>query len=352
MKLGARIFKTALAVVLSFYLAEWIGLPSGSDLFAAIAAVLAVQPSVYRSFNYMKEQIQSNIIGALFAILAVTFIGKDPIIIGIIIIMVILINIRLHFHSSITLSVLTVIALMGSQQAEHAQEVSYALIRFSSIMLGIVCALLVNTIFAPPKYEKTLLSKIKEINQHITFLLRNTLSSELEEKVYKEEKSKVEDDMKKLEEFYKLYSEGYNKGFKKVHYSKVRKLVVFKHLLKTTKLQLHALDTLEKNFFCAQQLHLTTEFQTHLDLLTNYYERILFKYEEKLKASAKHERDEEIIENSRALLETLMKNYKENGKEDDSWIYLFPVVSSFIDLSNQLDHTERLIDSLHSHHKK
>jgi hypothetical protein len=67
MKLGARILKTGTAIVLALFLAELLKLPS--PVFAGIAAIFAVQPSIYRSYLTIVEQIQGNIIGALCAIL-------------------------------------------------------------------------------------------------------------------------------------------------------------------------------------------------------------------------------------------------------------------------------------------
>lgn len=62
MKLGARILKTGIAIVLALYLATWLGLPT--PVFAGIAAVFAIQPSIYRSFLTIVDQVQANIIGA------------------------------------------------------------------------------------------------------------------------------------------------------------------------------------------------------------------------------------------------------------------------------------------------
>ena len=47
MKLGARILKTGIAIVLALLIAQLIGLPS--PVFAGIAAIFAVQPTIYRS---------------------------------------------------------------------------------------------------------------------------------------------------------------------------------------------------------------------------------------------------------------------------------------------------------------
>ena len=67
MKLGARIFKTGVAIVFALFIAELLQLPN--PVFAGIAAIFAIQPSIYRSYLTVVEQIQSNLIGAMIAVL-------------------------------------------------------------------------------------------------------------------------------------------------------------------------------------------------------------------------------------------------------------------------------------------
>lgn len=73
MKLGARIFKTGVAIVFALFIAETLHL--SHPVFAGIAAIFAIQPSIYRSYLTIVEQIQGNIIGATVAILFVLLFG-------------------------------------------------------------------------------------------------------------------------------------------------------------------------------------------------------------------------------------------------------------------------------------
>ena len=131
MKLGARIFKTGLAVVLALMLGELLNVPS--PVFAAISAVFAIQPSIYRSFLTVIEQIQGNVIGAVIAILFVILFGNHFLIVGLAAIILIMINLRLKIDT-ITLSVVTLIIIMETPQEEF---ITFALLRFATILLGI-----------------------------------------------------------------------------------------------------------------------------------------------------------------------------------------------------------------------
>ena len=68
MKLGARIFKTGLSVVIAIYCAMLLHIDA--TMIAGIAAALSVFPSVYRSWKHLLNQLKANFIGACFALIA------------------------------------------------------------------------------------------------------------------------------------------------------------------------------------------------------------------------------------------------------------------------------------------
>ena len=80
-------FKTGIAVALALFLAALFHFPS--PVFAGISAVFAMQPTIYRSYLSLIEQVQANVIGALFAIAAVLILGRDPLVVGLTLMIVI-----------------------------------------------------------------------------------------------------------------------------------------------------------------------------------------------------------------------------------------------------------------------
>src|SRR5690606_27204841 len=119
--------------------------------FAGIAAVFAIQPSIYRSYLTVIEQVQANVIGAFFAVLFGMYFGNNAFIIGLTVVLVIAINLRFKMEKTISVAIVTVIAIMESPSE---QFIEFASLRFLAILLGILSAFLVNLIFLPPKYEK------------------------------------------------------------------------------------------------------------------------------------------------------------------------------------------------------
>lgn len=68
MSFGARVLKTGIAVTLALYLSSLFLNPQ-SPVPAAIAAIFAMQPSIYRSWKYFLDQLQTTTLGAIVALL-------------------------------------------------------------------------------------------------------------------------------------------------------------------------------------------------------------------------------------------------------------------------------------------
>lgn len=140
-----------------------------SPVFAGISAIFAVQPSVYRSYLTALEQIQANVIGAVFAIAFATAFGHNPFIIGLTCILVIALTLQLRLENTISIALVTVIAIMEYQGEDFF---SFALLRFATIMIGIIAASLVNLVFMPPKYETKLYHRIVDNTEEIVKWIR------------------------------------------------------------------------------------------------------------------------------------------------------------------------------------
>lgn len=58
LKLGARILKTGIAIILAVSIASLLPSSAGMITVAGISAVVAMQPSVYRSFKTIIDQFK------------------------------------------------------------------------------------------------------------------------------------------------------------------------------------------------------------------------------------------------------------------------------------------------------
>ncbi|MFC0190332.1 aromatic acid exporter family protein [Fictibacillus aquaticus] len=346
MKLGARMIKTGLAITLAIYLALFLDL--SGPVYAAIAATFAIQPSIYRSFQTILEQIQGNLVGAAFAIIFVLLFGTNPFVVGFVVILVIAANLKLKIESTIPLAIVTVIVIMESQSANF---ITFAFERFMLVMLGVISAFIVNLVFMPPKYEAKLFYKISTHTDEIIKWMRMLTRHASEHTVLKEEVERLKESSIKMNQFYLFYKEE-RTYFKRNHYTKGRKLVLYRQMISTTNKARELLKSLHRH---ENELYLMPEdlqelVQVQLDCLTNYHEQILLKYTDKIRADHCVGMVDEICESKQSVMNSFLGYYKPDGELNDQWLHLFPVFALIIDYSDHLSHLNRLIESYKNHH--
>src|SRR5699024_11551066 len=76
---------------------------------------------------------------------------------------------KLELENSITMALVMMIAIM---EISNDEFLSYALLRFCTIVIGIFSAFLVNLLFMPPKYETKLFQSINQTQDDIIRWLR------------------------------------------------------------------------------------------------------------------------------------------------------------------------------------
>ncbi|WP_407272346.1 aromatic acid exporter family protein [Radiobacillus sp. PE A8.2] len=345
MKLGARMLKTGLAVAISIYIATLLSLPSPA--YAGIAAVFALQPSIYRSYQTILDQLQGNVIGVLLASLIVFTLGNDPIVVGFTAILVIGICMALKMNeSTIPLAIVAVIAVMETTEMEFIQ---FSLMRFSALTLGIVAAFIVNLVFLPPKYETKLFQRIDKTTSDILQWLRVTTRHLSDVPALKEELTRIEDEIRQMDNTYLFYREE-RIYFKKNRLSKARKLILFRQLITTTKKSFEVLkachqieDKLDK---------IPTDFQTlllqEIDKVVHSHEKLLLSTMGRIKKHDKETLRELLEPDIPRLIESLIEVYQE--KQADR-LMLLPLASQLMEYHQQLSHLQTLLSSYQKYHQ-
>jgi uncharacterized membrane protein YgaE (UPF0421/DUF939 family) len=279
MTFGARVLKTGIAVTLALYISELLGFTP--SVIAAVAAIFAMQPSIYRSWRHFLEQLQTNTLGAMLALLAGMIFSNEPIIIGLVCILVIMICLKIKMDESIGLTLVTVIAVM-----EASGEWNFALNRFLQMLIGISAAFLINILFFPPKPRVQFVGQIQSVFGKMSLLLRTAISDEMKETVTREEKQSLENALQSLTDKYKLYEEEFKK-LKRAKYSDIRTLVVYKQMLQTLQKGWEVLETIDQHYFQSiRSTESTAFFDSQLEKLIKYHEHILLKFEGKLKSES------------------------------------------------------------------
>lgn len=348
MKLGARILKTGIAITLALFLAELLQMPS--TVFAGIAAIFAIQPTIYRSYLSIIEQVQGNIIGASVAVIFVLVFGKDIFIVGLGAIIIITILLKLKLEKTISLTLVTFIVIMETPNPDFMQ---FALLRFSTIMIGILSAFLVNFIFIPPKYETKLFYRISGVTEEILKWTRLAMRHASEYRLLKKDIAIIKERLTKVNQFYSLYKEE-RRYFKRNDISKTRKLVIYRQMIIASQKGLEVLKLLHRSENVLHQLpdNLQMQIRERLDFLMHFHEQLLLKFIGKVPIESDLDSFQNIHIQRNELMNLFLREIKDYYIQDDFQSYqLMHMLSGIFDYEEQLEHLEILIKSFKSFHK-
>ena len=347
MKLGARIFKTGIAIVVALFLAETLSLPN--PVFAGIAAVFAIQPSIYRSYLTVIEQIQGNLIGAITAVIFVLLFGHQIVIVGFAAVVIILVMLKLGLEKSLSLALVTMIAIM---EIKGEAFLSFASLRFVTMVIGVLSAFAVNLLFMPPKYETKLFQAIHQAQDDIIRWIRLAGRQASEHVATKKSLAKLKDRLANVDQLYSLYKEE-RSYFRKTTRAKARKLVIYRQMIATSKSSYNVLSRLHKyeNDMINLPEHFRMMIQERLDVLLTYHEQILLKFVGKLKAEKMRERLNEEFIQRQEVMDIFAKEIAITKEEEEFTAYhLLHILSALLNYEEQLEHLDRLIISNQRRH--
>lgn len=350
MKLGARVLKTGVAIVFALFLAELINLPS--PVFAGIAAIFAIQPSIYRSYLSIIEQVQGNLIGAFIATIFTLAFGHHIVAIGIAAIIVIGIMMKLKLEKALSLALVTVVAIMESP-AENA--LLFGLERFSTVMIGVFAAFAVNLIFLPPRYEVKLFKQINSLQDDIIRWTRLAARQASEHGSTKTTINKLEARISNTSTLFELFKEERN-YFRNKKYVKARKLVIYRQMVTTTRKSFELLQRLHKheNEFGNIPIQLRLMILERLDFLLTYHEQLFLKFTGKLKPEHSSWSSSEGYVQRNDVMEIFIKQIilakEEEDEEEFSSYHLLYILSRILDYEENLEHLDTLIVSYRSYH--
>ena len=354
MRFGARVLKTGIAVVLTFFLANYIGLTPA--LIAGIASVNALQPNVYRSLETTWNQFRGNTIGAISAIIMVLLFGSNTLIIGLTVILVLAMLLFFNLQSVSTLGVITVVAIMDVPIGEEMGTrdfLTVAATRFSLVMIGVLVSLLVNLVFIPPRYETKMYHNCFNITNDIFKWVRLEFNAVSESQVVKKDLAQLQTRVTKLETMYSWYKEERN-IFKKQSFQNYRQKVLFKHLIASTRQAYNFLNRLNRHE--NDYYHLDEDLKNHMrlemDELMAYHEQVFMKFTEKIKPETSEIYIETTHQYDDSLMSHFLQNYSRLTNENDKIQYenILEVITSLHEYSRSVERVDRLTNSFFSYH--
>lgn len=146
---GMRTIKTSLVVAICLIISKVLDLYY--PYYAAIAAIICIQNTVYGSFKVAKNRVLGTIIGSLLGILCVFIFPYNPWISGMGVLVL------LYFLKVINLEnayIVACIVFLANFVPGQGPSITYSLNRTFDTIIGILIALIVNWLLSPPEYAE------------------------------------------------------------------------------------------------------------------------------------------------------------------------------------------------------
>ncbi len=333
---GPRIFKTGIAVIIAIYVCGFFGFET--IVFAAVAAILTVQPSLYRTWKQLPDQLITNTVGASISVFFIYFFGENPVTIGLVIMIMISLSLKLKMDSTIPLTLVTVAAIMTSGAGE---DMYFALERFLVILIGTISAILVNLVVFPPKYKKSFSDNIHSTFQDMSLLLRTAISNELTEDSYQVLSRNFKKELENLVEQFKLFDEERIKlGKSPAKQLNDREIIVFRQMLKTLEQGDQLLEKIEDHYFQSKSAkNINQLYDQYLEELIKYHEYLFLKYQGKIK-EFQHS-DADVLNRRNEFYESVLSLPKEDREKN---MRLMIVASALFDYTFYLHRLDQLLN--------
>lgn len=179
-KIGARYFKTALAVMICVVFGSLFN--TSNNFFSAIAAIITMQGTFSDSIIQGKNRIFGTFIGAVLGLAFALILPGNPLLIGVGVIMIICICTKLKWDGAIIIASILFLAIMIDADKNVLE---YSTFRFIDTVSGVIVALLVNYFVFPHRPFVRIYKKcnklIEDFPDSIDRVLNNDEKVDLEE---------------------------------------------------------------------------------------------------------------------------------------------------------------------------
>ncbi|SHG65998.1 FUSC family protein [Ornithinibacillus halophilus] len=344
--IGPRMVKTGLAVALTLMVTGLLDLKL--EIVAAIAAVLAMQPSIMRSYTYIKEVVISNSVGVIFALLGAFLLGIHPLSVGAVVIISIAINIRLGLYKTVSLTVLTIITMMLGD--DSGINFVYIFERLSLVAIGVLSAFVINVIVFPPDHQNILFGMIKKASEKTNFMLRVIPNKTMSIPQMKEENDEIDKQISEVKKYYDIIRDERNRLFIKNRQTFFRNIIIYKHMIEVLIKKQTLISHLEKNIKEVESIPSNKAFliKKLVNEINVYSENIILLYENKIVL------DRDLQKEIKAAMQVTINNLIDElqGSDFEKWTHVFPIANSIIELFFELDKLERFVRMKESKEKR
>ncbi|MGE7366894.1 FUSC family protein [Desemzia incerta] len=277
MKIGARTFKTGLAVALALLIPPLLGMPEGSIL-AGISAVFAMQPSPKRQWVQVRNRILGNTIGGIVAVIFTLSFGSHYLIVGFASAILIAILHQLNFDNVIGNAVVTLIVISFTTADSF---VLAAGIRILATIMGVIIGTIVNTFLYRPKYEDKLFHLMDYTSSELMKWIRASVRKNTQFTLLKKDLKFIQSEIKRMDNYLSMMKEDNILTKSRIKQIRnLRRIAVYRQLVETTRAAYNLASTLHsaENVFNHFSSDLRILIRERLEVLLSGHEQILLKF--------------------------------------------------------------------------
>ncbi|PRY84157.1 FUSC family protein [Alkalibacterium olivapovliticus] len=352
MKIGARTFKTSIAVFLSLLITITIGFEEGASL-AGISVVASMQPSVKKSYNTLVDRLVANTLGGFVAVLMASAFGTSLVIISFATAILIALLHQMKLNNVIGLSTMTLIIIMLSTDGDILTN---ATVRVLATFIGVVVAFVINRFILPPNYEEKLFHLTNRVTDDLTRFTRVSLRKNVQYSLMRADLISIENsimDMKKM--LVLLQDTQWSRWFRRKDIPVTRLLVVYRQFIRTTESAYNLVKTLHhsENVYNHFPEELRVLLRERLETLMSAHEQIILKWNGRILPKEvnfiAYKADLRITFMQSFFNEASLESYLENDYGQSNTV--IHLMSAVLIYEENLQHLNKLVSSFKINHK-
>jgi len=346
LRIGARTFKTGLAIYLAMIVPELIGLGDSVGLTAA-AVIFSMMPSVQETFDKIGSRMVSNIIGGIIALVVSNYFGDSSIMIAAASALLIAILHQLKLDSVIGLSTLTTINVMLSPGPNILLT---AIQRVTATLVGVLIAFVVNTFVLPPKYDIKFYQTTVNLTDNTMKNVRAMLRKNAQFPIMSGDLKGLSKDINTLKKYYRYMMDPIYKRFiSSKYYSLLRFLVVSRQSITVNQILYRLAKILHEseNTFNHLPTDLRTLIRERMETLMTAHEQILLKWNGRVLPD-----EVNFMKYKSDLRRSFMEAFYVEASTDESMQYdfskgndLLRIMTTIFEYDKELQHFNNLTNS-------
>lgn len=164
-----RIIKTGISVFITAWLCKLLGWPV---IFAVIAAIVSVEPTVNQSIQKGKVRLPAAAVGAFFAMLLNFVLGPIPLTYSLSAVLTIYVCHLLRWHEALVVATLTAVNMIEVVDGHWLLDF---FVRLGTTSIGIVVSTCINFLIFPPRFSDEIVTKSTDLHVRTKELLNDVI---------------------------------------------------------------------------------------------------------------------------------------------------------------------------------